>query len=69
MRSARRWAVAVWAMAATVLAQPAKPEKLPPFDVQGMTFSATWVSWIFVAFFIAGSLAIAFKNPRRSHLD
>jgi hypothetical protein len=44
-------------------------EPLPPFDVPGLTHTKQWVPWV-VAFLFAGvTIAIAFKNPHRSHLD
>ncbi len=44
-------------------------EKLPPFDVQGLEHKRVWVPWVFASLFVLLTVAIAFKNPRRSHQD
>ena len=58
-----------WLGPSAAFAQPKKEMKLPPYDVKGLDTGSVWVPWLFVAAFIGGALAIAFKNPRRSHLD
>lgn len=52
---------------APALAQSDAPK--PPFDVQGLKHNKVWVPWIFAFLFGAGCIAIAFKNPHRTHLD
>jgi hypothetical protein len=59
-------------MAALLLAVPgqaATDEKLPPYDVVGLKHSRQWVPWIAAFLFLAAGVAIAFKNPHRTHLD
>lgn len=56
-----------------LLAAPAwaqkSDQKLPPFDVQGLEHKRVWVPWVFASAFVLLTVAIAFKNPRRSHQD
>jgi len=54
--------------AAPALAQNAD-KVLPPFDVAGLEHKKIWVPWVFAFLFAAGCILIAFKNPRRTHLD
>ena len=71
-QSAVRWgfrlACAV-ALAAPVLAQDKKKEEMPPWDVQALERGYGWVPWVFAFLFAAAVVAIAFKNPHRTHLD
>lgn len=76
--SRRRWRNRLLIAAATVLLATAPAsaqrrsddaEKLPPYDVDGLEHRKQWVPWV-AAFLLAGAVvAIAFKNPHRSHLD
>ena len=40
-------------------------EKLPPYDVQGLTHTKVWVPWVFGFLFAAACIAVALKNPHR----
>jgi hypothetical protein len=51
------------------LAQRDADKPLPPYDVAGLEQKKIIVPWLFAFFFVAGTLAIALKNPHRSHLD
>lgn len=60
----------VWvAMATPALAQKPAEAPQPPFDVPGLPHSRIWVPWVFAFLFAGGCIAVAFKNPHRSHLD
>lgn len=55
--------------AAPTLAQE-KKEDLPPWDVQSLERGGyDWIPWVFAFLFAAAVVAIAFKNPHRTHLD
>jgi hypothetical protein len=41
-------------------------EKLPPYDVEGMTHSKMWVPWVFAFLFASSCIALGVKNPHRS---
>lgn len=41
----------------------------PWLDVPNLEYKKPWLPWLFGAIFIIGCVAIAFKNPHRSHLD
>jgi hypothetical protein len=41
-------------------------EKLPPYDVQGLTHTRVWVPWVFAFLFTGGCVAAALKNPHRT---
>ena len=56
-------------LASAALAQKGDEEKLPPFDVPGLKHTKQWVPWVVAFLFAAGCVAVAFKNPHRSHLD
>lgn len=55
--------------APSAMAQPAKADPNPPFDVPGLVEGTVWLPWVFAFLFVAACGAVAFKNPRRSHLD
>lgn len=58
------------AAVAPAAAQPKDDEeKLPPFDVRGLTASKQWLPWVIAFLFVGATVGIAFKNPHRSHLD
>lgn len=44
-------------------------ERLPPYDVAGLNHSKQIVPWVAAFLFACAVLAIAFKNPHRTHLD
>ncbi|MFQ5805081.1 MAG: hypothetical protein ACE5I3_01385 [Phycisphaerae bacterium] len=48
------------------LAQRKGEEPLPPYDVKGLPHTKVWIPWVFAFLFVAGCLAVAFKNPHRS---
>jgi len=56
-----------------LLAAPAwakeEGERQPPYDVPGIEHHKIWVPWIFAFLFAGACIAIAFKNPHRTHLD
>lgn len=54
-------------LATPALAQQETPK--PPFDVNGIPHGGLWVPWVVAFVFIIGCAAVAFRNPRRSHLD
>lgn len=58
-------------VAAPALAQKSSgdEEPLPPFDVPGLSHTKQWVPWVVAFLFTGVTIAIAFKNPHRSHLD
>lgn len=58
--------LALW-LAAPGLAQPKEEE--PFYDVDVKTHVKPYVQWTVAVLFMAGCLLIAFKNPRRTHLD
>lgn len=73
-RGWKRWLLC-WLIVLIILAPPALAQKsgdeepLPPFDVPGLSRTRQWVPWV-IAFLFAGvTIAIAFKNPHRSHLN
>ena len=66
--------VGVLAVAAVVLlAVPAFGQDDDPAanwsDVSLLARSKPYIQWVVAAVFIVGCLAIAFKNPHRTHLD
>ncbi len=44
-------------------------EKLPPYDVDGISHGKIWVQWVFAFLFVSSCMAIAFKNPHRSSIE
>lgn len=57
------------AAAAPALAQQKNEAPQAPFDIQGMPHEGGWIPWLFAFLLAVACLAVAFKNPRRSHLD
>ncbi|MFH1748124.1 MAG: hypothetical protein ABIG44_13895 [Planctomycetota bacterium] len=41
----------------------------PPYDVPTMEHNKPWLQWLAGTLLAGLTLAIAFKNPHRSHLD
>jgi hypothetical protein len=73
-RNRSRWLLglvtALAALAPPALAQRSGDEEpQPPFDVQGLSHTRQWVPWVMAFLFAGATIAIAFKNPHRSHLD
>lgn len=72
-RSSSRTRLAVALLVAALTCTPAlaqkKTEQLPPYDVPAMEHRSIWVQWVFAFLFVAGVVAIAVKNPHRTHLD
>lgn len=58
-----------WLLGSAAAFAQDKGEKQPPYDVNGLPPEKVWVPWLFAFLFIVGCVAIALKNPRRSHLD
>lgn len=44
-------------------------EKLPPYDVQGLSHTKIWLPWVFAFLFAAVGIAVAFKNPHRASIE
>lgn len=72
----RRWAhLGVLAALFLVLSAPAatlaaeREEPKPPYDVSGFPRKKVWVPWVFGFAFAGACVAIAFKNPHRTHMD
>lgn len=57
------------ALAAPALAQKPAEELHEPYDVPGLPHSRIWIPWVFAFAFAGACIAIAFKNPHRTHLD
>ena len=55
-------------LAVPALAQPAE-DSGPWYDVPVLEPSKPWLQWIFAGVFAALCLALALKNPHRTHLD
>jgi hypothetical protein len=53
-------------LAVSAFAQEKKPEW---HDVPFLPTSAPWLQWLFGVVLVLLCLAMAFKNPHRSHLD
>lgn len=53
---------------APAFAQNNKKEE-PFYDVPVMTAQKPYIPWVISVFFVAAILAIAMKNPHRTHLD
>jgi hypothetical protein len=74
MKARLNWLARIGVISLVFLASFASPayakkgddEKLPPYDVTGLEHERVWVPWVFAFVFMAGCLAIAFKNPHRS---
>jgi len=41
----------------------------PPYDVPALERKKIIVPWVFAFLFAAATIAVAMKNPHRSHLD
>ncbi len=59
--------VLIGLLAAPALAQ--EEDAKPWFDVPSLEVQKPLWQWLCVALFVAACLAVALKNPRRSHLD
>lgn len=53
------------ALASPAFARQDDEEKLPPYDVQGLTHTKVWIPWVFAFLFAAACVAVALKNPHR----
>jgi hypothetical protein len=61
-------AIAVF-LAVPALAQAKKDDPQPPWDVPGLPNEKVWIPWVLAFVFFAGVVALAFKNPHRTHQD
>lgn len=56
-------------LSTTVLAQPVEPDLGPFYDVNTIPDGRPWLQWLIGGLFIAACLAVAIRNPHRTHLD